>query len=111
MISRRPDAHAALPRVAQIAVRARRFQCRAPRAAGRPAGRGRVDEGPIVCVCFQVGCRPHRCGAIAEGYRTIGRSERVSAPAPICGSCCPGDPSPDRRAELPDTAPAVGGRP
>jgi assimilatory nitrate reductase catalytic subunit len=55
--------------------------------AGRPIG-GAVNEGPIVCVCFQVGAA-RILAAIGEGSRTL---ERIGARLGVgtnCGSCVP----------------------
>jgi assimilatory nitrate reductase catalytic subunit len=55
--------------------------------AGRPL-EGAVDEGPIVCVCFQVGAA-RIAAAIAEGDRTIAKIGARLGAGTNCGSCVP----------------------
>ncbi|MGE3064100.1 MAG: molybdopterin-dependent oxidoreductase [Hyphomicrobiaceae bacterium] len=55
--------------------------------AGRPA-RGGADEGPVVCVCFQVGAR--RIAAAAEdGCCSVEAVGRKLGAGTNCGSCIP----------------------
>ena len=56
--------------------------------AGRPVD-GAADEGPIVCVCFQVGARPHRRGGGARAAGRWRRSGASSAPAPTAAPASP----------------------
>ena len=66
------------------------FTRRAARAAGRPTAReADADEGPIVCVCFQVGAA--RIAAAAAGGRSHAsrRSARRLGAGTNCGSCIP----------------------
>jgi assimilatory nitrate reductase catalytic subunit len=55
--------------------------------AGRPA-EGAVEEGPIVCVCFQVGAA-RIAAAIADGSRTIEKIGARLGAGTNCGSCVP----------------------
>jgi assimilatory nitrate reductase catalytic subunit len=55
--------------------------------AGRPLG-GAMDEGPIVCVCFQVGAQRIRAAA-AAGNRTVETIGKRLGAGTNCGSCVP----------------------
>jgi assimilatory nitrate reductase catalytic subunit len=55
--------------------------------AGRPI-EGAVDEGPIVCVCFQVGARRIE-EAVAAGHRSVENIGRQLGAGTNCGSCIP----------------------
>ena len=63
--------------------------------AGRPV-EGAVEEGPIVCVCFQVGAA-RIAAAAAEGDRTVERIGAASRRRHQLRQLRPGDPPPDRR--------------
>jgi assimilatory nitrate reductase catalytic subunit len=55
--------------------------------AGTPV-EGATDEGPIVCVCFQVGAK--RIAAAAEaGCRSVDKVGRALGAGTNCGSCIP----------------------
>jgi assimilatory nitrate reductase catalytic subunit len=55
--------------------------------AGRPV-EGLADEGPIVCVCFQVGARRIEAAAAAGDGTTAKIGSRLGA-GTNCGSCIP----------------------
>jgi assimilatory nitrate reductase catalytic subunit len=55
--------------------------------AGRPM-EGAGDEGPIVCVCFQIGARRIRAAA-AAGSRTVETISKRLGAGSNCGSCIP----------------------
>jgi assimilatory nitrate reductase catalytic subunit len=55
--------------------------------AGRPV-EGAVDEGPIVCVCFQVGAA-RIAAAAGEGSRTVEKIGARLGAGTNCGSCVP----------------------
>jgi assimilatory nitrate reductase catalytic subunit len=55
--------------------------------AARPA-EGAADEGPIVCVCFQVGQRAIEAAA-ASGCRTVEAVGKALGAGTNCGSCVP----------------------
>ena len=55
--------------------------------AGRPV-EGTAEEGPIVCVCFQVGAT-RIAAAAAEGSRTIEKIGARLGAGTNCGSCVP----------------------
>jgi assimilatory nitrate reductase catalytic subunit len=55
--------------------------------AGRPIG-GAMDEGPIVCVCFQIGAQRIRTAA-AAGNRTVETIGKRLGAGTNCGSCVP----------------------
>ena len=55
--------------------------------AGRPI-EGAIEEGPIVCVCFQVGAA-RIAAAVAEGSRTIEKIGARLGAGTNCGSCVP----------------------
>jgi assimilatory nitrate reductase catalytic subunit len=55
--------------------------------AGAPAA-GAADEGPVVCVCFQVGAKRIEAEA-AAGTRSIETIGRVLGAGTNCGSCIP----------------------
>ena len=55
--------------------------------AGRPV-EGAIDEGPIVCVCFQVGAT-RIAAAVAEGGRTVEKIGARLGAGTNCGSCVP----------------------
>jgi assimilatory nitrate reductase catalytic subunit len=55
--------------------------------AGRPM-EGALDEGPIVCVCFQIGARRIRAAA-AAGSRSIETIGKRLGAGSNCGSCIP----------------------
>ena len=55
--------------------------------AGSPV-EGATDEGPTVCVCFQVGARRIEAAA-AAGSRSVEKSAGDSAPAPTAARCIP----------------------
>ena len=85
------EPEAALARVAEVAVRACRHSCRrAPRICW-PAGRSRAraDEGPMVCVCFQVGATRIEAAAAAGGRSVESDRPRSSGPAPTAAPAFP----------------------
>jgi assimilatory nitrate reductase catalytic subunit len=55
--------------------------------AGVPAA-GAADEGPVVCVCFQVGARRIEAAA-AAGSRSVETIGRALGAGTNCGSCIP----------------------
>ena len=55
--------------------------------AGAPV-EGVIDEGPVVCVCFQVGARRIEAAA-AAGRRSVERIGRELGAGTNCGSCIP----------------------
>jgi assimilatory nitrate reductase catalytic subunit len=55
--------------------------------AGRPM-EGAMDEGPIVCVCFQIGAQRIRAAA-AAGSRTVETIGKCLGAGSNCGSCLP----------------------
>ena len=55
--------------------------------AGRPIA-GAMDEGPIVCVCFQIGAQRIRAAAQA-GSRTVEAIAKRLGAGTNCGSCVP----------------------
>ena len=55
--------------------------------AGRPI-EGAVDQGPMVCVCFQVGAS-RIASCIAGGAKTVDAVGRQSGAGTNCGSCRP----------------------
>ena len=55
--------------------------------AGRPAS-GSADEGPIVCVCFQVGAA-RIAAAAAAGHDTVEAVGKALGAGTNCGSCVP----------------------
>src|SRR5262245_20607107 len=55
--------------------------------AGRPM-EGAIDEGPIVCVCFQIGAQ-RICAAAAAGSRTVETIGMQLGAGTNCGSCLP----------------------
>jgi assimilatory nitrate reductase catalytic subunit len=56
--------------------------------AGRPVEGAAANEGPIVCVCFQVGAA-RIAAAITEGSRTIEKIGAHLGAGTNCGSCVP----------------------
>ena len=94
---RRPDAHAARPRVAQIAVRAPGDSCcRAPRAAGRPADRGRHRGRPHRLRLLPGRRRTHRCRR-RRGQPHDREDRGASRRRHQLRQLCPGASPPDRR--------------
>lgn len=55
--------------------------------AGNPA-EGTVDDGPTVCVCFQVGAK-RIAAAASEGHRSVEKIGRHLGAGTNCGSCIP----------------------
>ncbi len=55
--------------------------------AGTPV-EGAADEGPVVCVCFQVGARRIEAAA-AAGNRSVEKIGRQLGAGTNCGSCIP----------------------
>jgi assimilatory nitrate reductase catalytic subunit len=55
--------------------------------AGRPV-EGAVDDGPTICVCFQVGAKRIE-EAIAAGHRSVEKIGRQLGAGTNCGSCIP----------------------
>jgi assimilatory nitrate reductase catalytic subunit len=55
--------------------------------AGTPV-EGATDEGPVVCVCFQVGAKRIEAAA-AAGTRCVERIGRQLGAGTNCGSCIP----------------------
>ena len=55
--------------------------------AGRPV-EGAAEEGPIVCVCFQVGAA-RIAAAAGEGCRTVEKIGARLGAGTNCGSCVP----------------------
>jgi assimilatory nitrate reductase catalytic subunit len=49
---------------------------------------GEADEGPIVCVCFQVGARRIE-DAAAAGHKSVDKIGRQLGAGTNCGSCIP----------------------
>ena len=87
---RRPDAYAApRPSGSSRSSSARSIPATERRAllAGRPV-EGATEEGPIVCVCFQVGAA-RIAAAAAEGCRTVEKIGARLGAGTNCGSCVP----------------------
>jgi len=55
--------------------------------SGRPVA-GYADQGPIVCVCFQIG-RNAVCGAVAAGASSTSAVGKALGAGTNCGSCIP----------------------
>jgi assimilatory nitrate reductase catalytic subunit len=55
--------------------------------AGAPV-EGATDEGPVVCVCFQVGAKRIEAAAVA-GHRSVERIGKELGAGTNCGSCVP----------------------
>ena len=78
--------------------------------AGRPV-EGAADEGPIVCVCFQVGAT-RIAAAAGAGCRTVEKIGARLGAGTNCGSCVPeirrliaaSEPAPVPAAPIPEAA-------
>ncbi len=55
--------------------------------AGSPV-EGAIDDGPMVCVCFQVGAKRIEAAA-AAGNRSVEKIGRQLGAGTNCGSCIP----------------------
>ena len=85
------EPEAALARMAQVAVRVVRIIPAGERRAllaGRPV-EGAADEGPIVCVCFQVGAARIEAAAAAGDRTTVEEIGRALGAGTNCGCCIP----------------------